>query len=158
MIKINVFISDKTWKKNIRRPENYLKRKLAILKKNVFFKKKKLEFSILLSKSSEVKKLNKKFRKKNKTTDVLSFPFYNSKELKKKIKENRKVYIGDIIININKIKKNLKDKKIFIKNFDKLWIHGLLHLFGYDHKKNKEFKKMSKTETKLLSLISKNAE
>ena len=40
MIKINVFISDKTWKENIRRPENYLKRKLAILKKNVFFKKK----------------------------------------------------------------------------------------------------------------------
>ena len=68
------------------------------------------------------------------------------------------MYIGDIIININKIKKNLKDKKIFIKNFDKLWIHGLLHLFGYDHKKNKEFKKMSKTQTKLLNLISKNAE
>ena len=113
-----------------------------------------MEFSILLSKNSEVKKFNRKFRKKDKTTDVLSFPFYNSKELKKNLKKNSRVYIGDIIININKIKINLKDQKFFMKNFDKLWVHGLLHLFGYDHIKNKDYEKMRKIETKFLNLIS----
>ena len=42
MIKINVIVSDNAWKKNIPKPENYLKKKLTILKKkDIFFKKKK---------------------------------------------------------------------------------------------------------------------
>ena len=41
-----------------------------------------------------------------------------------------------------------------MKNFDKLWVHGLLHLFGYDHIKNKDYEKMRKIETKFLNLIS----
>ena len=36
---------------------------------------------------------------------------------------------------------------------NKLWIHGLIHLFGYDHKKDKEFNIMSKIEKKFLSYI-----
>ena len=158
MINVEVVSDNKHWKKKLKKNSTFFNKLVKFFPKKYQFKNKKVSLTLLLSNNKNIKKLNKKFRKKNKTTDVLSFPFYNSKELKKNIKENRKVYIGDIIININKIKKNLKDKKIFIKNFDKLWIHGLLHLFGYDHKKNKEFKKMSKTETKLLNLISKNAE
>ena len=66
---------------------------------------------MLLSNTKEIKKLNSKFRKKNKSTDVLSFPFYNKKNLKKKIKNEKEIYLGDIIINLNKIrsKKNMKN-------------------------------------------------
>ena len=92
-----------------------------------------------------MKILNKKFRKKNKSTDVLSFPFYGNKILNKKLKKENEIYLGDIIINLNKVnsKKNLK---LFKLEFDKLWIHGLVHLFGHDHKKEKDFKKMNKIE------------
>ena len=96
--------------------------------------------------------MNKKFRKKNKTTDVLSFPFYTKKELKKKIKNSREIYLGDIIINLNKIK-NKDNKTNFIIEFNKLWIHGLVHLFGYDHKKNFDFLQMSKVEKKFISYL-----
>ena len=73
-------------------------------------KKIKFLYSITLWTDKEIKNLNKKFRKKNKTTDILSFPFQTKKEFKKKLKL-KEIYIGDIIINLNKIKsKNVKKK------------------------------------------------
>ena len=65
------------------------------------FKKKHIFFNIMLSGNKEIKDLNIKFRKKNKATDVLSFPFHTKKDLKKKLKVFREVYLGDIVININ---------------------------------------------------------
>ena len=100
---------------------------------------------MLLSGDYEIKKLNKKFRKKNKSTDVLSFPFYKKKQLKIKLKKEKEIYLGDIIINLNKIKAQEDKKKIQLE-LNKLWIHGLTHLFGHDHKKNKDFINMSKIE------------
>ena len=43
------------------------------------YRKKIFFCTLLLSGDFEIKKLNKKFRKKNRSTDVLSFPFYNKK-------------------------------------------------------------------------------
>ena len=65
MIKINVFVINKKWKKYIKNPDYYLKRKIFVLKKkNKFFTNKKLEFSIRLAGGQEIKKLNNSFRKK----------------------------------------------------------------------------------------------
>ena len=58
---------------------------------------------MLLSGNKEIKKINKKFRKKNKITDVLSFPFYEKREIKKFLKKKNSFYLGDIIINLDKI-------------------------------------------------------
>ena len=76
---------------------------------------------------------------------MLSFPFYEKSKLKNKFKNEKEVYLGDIIINLSKIK-NKKNKKKFILEFNKLWIHGLVHLFCYNHIKIKEFKEMKKIE------------
>ena len=116
------------------------------------FKKNQIFFTILLSGNKEIKDLNKKFRKKNKTTDILSFPYHTKVELNKKLKTEKDIYLGDIIINLYKIKdKNIK--KNFRIEFDRLWIHGLMHLFGYVHKKNKDFEKMNKIEKKYFNLV-----
>ena len=109
--------------------------------------------TLLLSESREIKVLNKKFRNKDLATDVLSFPFFDRKELKKKLKNDKEIYLGDIIINLNKVKFK-KDSKKFHLEFNKLWIHGLVHLFGYDHKKDKDFFEMLKIEKRLLSYLS----
>ena len=108
--------------------------------------------TLLLSSNQEIKKLNKKFRKKNKSTDVLSFPFHNKRNLKIKLKKEKEIYLGDIIINFNKVKYK-KDLNLFKLQFDKLWVHGLVHLFGHDHKNEKDFKKMSRLETDYLKFI-----
>ena len=149
MIKIDVIVKDKTWLKFIKNPESYLKRKIKIIQRDKFFKKKKYQFSVLLSGTKEIKYLNKKFRKKNKTTDILSFPSLNKKDLKIFSKLNSEIYLGDIIINYKKM--NTSSEKLFKRHFDKLWIHGLIHLFGYDHKKDGNYKKMNTIENKLLN-------
>jgi len=151
MIKINVIINNINWHSYIKNPNNYIDRKIKKLnlKEEKFFKK-SIFCTLLLSGSKEIKNLNKKFRKKNKSTDVLSFPFQAKSDLKKKLKNKREneVYLGDIIINLNKIR-----KKSFKKNFDRLWIHGLVHLLGHDHKKEKDFFRMSKIEKEYFEKI-----
>ena len=153
MIKINVITNNFNWYRFIKIPNNYIERKTKKLNfKNKNYKKNIIFCTLLLSNTKVIKKLNSKFRKKNKSTDVLSFPFYNEKNLKKKIKNKKEIYLGDIIINLNKIrsKKNIKNFKL---EFDKLWIHGLVHLFGYDHKKEKDYRKMSVVEKNYLKYI-----
>ncbi len=88
-----------------------------------------------------MKKLNNKFRKKNKTTDVLSFPI--------KIQNKNRLYVGDIALSYEIIKHRSKETNFFLE-FDKMWIHGYLHLIGYDHKKTKDFQKMLRKEKLIL--------
>ncbi len=153
MIKINVILNNIIWKKYIKNPHRFIDKKIELLnKKNKLYKKNNLICSLLLSGTTEIKKLNKKFRNKNKSTDVLSFPFYEKKQLNDIIKSEKEVYLGDIIINLSKIK-NKKNKTRFQQELNKLWIHGLVHLFGYQHKKNKDFNSMDKMEKKYLKFI-----
>ena len=153
MIKINVITRNQNWQDFIKNPEVYVDRKIEKLNiKEKIFSKNIIFCTLLLSGNKEIKYLNKKFRKKNKSTDVLSFPFQTKKEFQKLLKKNKEIYIGDIIVNLNKIK-NKKSLKLFKMEFDRLWIHGLVHLFGYDHKKEKDYLKMSKTEKKYINSI-----
>ena len=153
MIKINVVTNNISWQSYIKNPNSFIEKKIKNLnKKNKDYKKKNIFCTLLLSGNNEIKKLNKKFRKKDKTTDVLSFPFYNKKELKDKLKKEKEIYLGDIIINFNKIK-NKSNIASFKIEFNKLWIHVLVHLFGHDHKKNKDFANMQRVEKKFLSYL-----
>tara|TARA_B100001996_G_scaffold298499_1_gene238877 strand:- start:88 stop:534 length:447 start_codon:yes stop_codon:yes gene_type:complete len=146
MIKANVILDYSKWKNKIKDPNKYFKKKFRKLSKNPYFKKKKQEFSILLTNNKKMKNLNYKFRKKNKTTDVLSFPFKNY--------TNKNLYIGDIAISYEIINKRSKLSNFFLE-FDKMWIHGYFHLIGYNHKKLKDFKKMSKKENLVLNYFHK---
>ena len=146
MIKANVISENLSWKKIIKKPNNYLEKRLKILSKAPLFKKKSHEFSILLTNNKKMKYFNLKFRKKNKTTDVLSFPI--------KIKEKKKLYVGDIAISYEIIKERSKKTNFFLE-FDKMWIHGYLHLVGHDHKKLNDFKKMFKKEKLILKYFHK---
>ena len=94
----------------------------------------------------EIKKLNKKFRKKNKATDVLSF------------KLNEGNSLGEIIICPEVVKENAKkylpagrQADAFKKEMIKVFVHGILHLLGYDHEKSeKEAKTMELKQNKYL--------
>ena len=142
MIKANVILGYSVWKSKIKKPENYIRAKLKKLSKYSLFKNKKHEFTIFLTSSNKMKKLNKKFRKKNNPTDVLSFPI------------NEKAYIGDIALSFEIINERSKLTN-FNFEFDKMWLHGYLHLIGYDHKKIKDFKKMNRKENLILNYLKK---
>tara|TARA_B100001175_G_C19246426_1_gene512534 strand:+ start:222 stop:662 length:441 start_codon:yes stop_codon:yes gene_type:complete len=146
MIKANVLVDFPKWKKKIKNPEKYIQIKIKKLNKIYSFVNKKQEFSILLTSKKKMKNLNYKFRKKNKSTDVLSFPLNN-------ILRND-IYIGDIAIGFEFVDKK-SDISKFQYEFDKLWIHGYLHLIGYDHKNIKDYKKMIKKEILLFKNLNK---
>ena len=116
MIKVNVEINNKSWRKKIKNPKKYFSQKLKKISKVVkFFSKKSVTFTILLTSSLKIKKLNKKFRNLNKSTDVLSFPFYSKNDLER-IKK-KKLYIGDIAASYEII--NFRSKKTLSLNLIK---------------------------------------
>ena len=105
----------------------------------------------MLSNNLNIKKLNKNFRNKNKSTDILSFRSDD------KIKISKQTYLGDIIISYNYIDRprsqNLNDfKEKLIKTF----IHGFLHLLGFDHDKDRDYIKMLNEEKKIYQSITLN--
>ncbi len=144
MTSADVVLDYYLWKKKIKNPKIYIKKKLIKLNKLKLFKKKSKNHTIFLTNNKKMRELNKKFRNKNKTTDVLSFPFHN------KTNYNKNIYLGDIAINYEIINKRSKNSNFFIE-FDKMWIHGYLHLLGHNHKKKKDFIKMKKLENLILN-------
>jgi len=98
MIRVNVEINNKYWLTKIINPKKYFRKRVHKIKKLIkFINGKNVTFTILLTNSSNIKKLNKKFRNKNKTTDVLSFPYFEKKKLKYIKQKN--FYLGDIAIS-----------------------------------------------------------
>ena len=151
MISIDVVSESSLWNKKIKKKVLFFNLLVSLFPKKYKFIGKKITLTILLSNNKNIKKLNKDFRKKNKSTDVLSFP------LEKKLNLKKSNYLGDIIISyefMNK-RKNLNYPS-FKEKVIKTFIHGFLHLLGFDHIKNKDYLKMLKEEERIYqSVISK---
>ena len=141
MINVNVFSNEKAWSQRLKGKELFFKKICKAFPKRYKFPDKKVNLTLMLSNNKDIKKLNKDFRNKNKPTDVLSFP------LEKKLNLKKNLYLGDIVISYEFMNnpKNLKNLE-FKNNVTKIFIHGFLHLLGYDHVKMKDFKKMIKEE------------
>ena len=141
MIKISVFSEEKAWSKRLKNTDIFFKKICSAFPKKYKFSNKKVSLSLLLSNNKNIKKLNKHFRKKNKSTDILSFP------LNKKIKFSKNSYLGDIIISYNYLDKpKSQDLDSFKQKTIKVFIHGFLHLLGFNHIKNKDYFKMLREE------------
>mgnify|MGYP005997114391 FL=1 len=151
MINISVFSEEKAWSRRLKNKEIFFIKICQAFPKKYKFLGKEVSLTVLLSNNKKIKKLNKNFRKKDKSTDILSFPF------NKKTRISKKTYIGDIIISYNFIDKPKTQKLImFKKKLIKIFIHGFLHLLGFDHLKNKDYNRMLVEEDKIYqSVISK---
>ena len=150
MIRINVISEEKSWSKKLKKKESLFNNICKHFPKKFRFLNKKVYLTLLLSNNKNIKILNKKFRKKNRHTDILSFPSGQ------KTKNLKKIYLGDIIISYNHMNKpkdlsNFEFKKKTIKIF----IHGYLHLLGYDHNNFKGYQKMYREEKKVFKSIKK---
>ena len=148
MISVNVFSEEKAWSKKIKNKDIFFKKVCKAFPKKYKFSNKKVSFTLLLSNNKNIKKLNKVFRNKNKPTDILSFP------LDKKTKFSKNIYLGDIIISYNYLDKpKSQDLKLFKEKVIKIFIHGFLHLLGFDHSKNKDYSKMLREENFLFKSV-----
>ena len=111
------------------------------LKKSLFLLKiKQAEISLAFVSVQEITRLNRIYLCRNYATDVLSFSYY--------FKNN--FLSGEIIICWPVVRKNAQKEKVSeITELKRVLVHGLLHLCGYDHKKNKESLLMSKKEQEI---------
>ena len=148
MINIDVLSDEKAWSKKIKKKELFFREICNFFPRKYRFPNKKITLSLLLSNNKFIKKLNKNFRNKNKSTDILSFP------LAKKTKISKKTYIGDIIISYNFMNKpKSQNIKNFKKKVIKTFIHGYLHLLGFDHIKDRDYKRMLSEEEKIYKSV-----
>ena len=148
MINVEVVSENSLWLKKIKKKNIFFNSIVSLFPKKYKFIKKKVSLTILLSNNKNIKKLNKKFRNKNKSTDILSFPS------EKKFNIKKSSYLGDIVISYEFMNKPKTLNNLEFKNkVIKIFIHGFLHLLGYDHIKLKDFKKMLKEEEKIYEVI-----
>jgi len=89
---------------------------------------KNCEISVAYLDKEDLRELNKRYRNLDRTTNVLSF-----------IYETKPILRGEIIIS----RYSVEEKK---ESFLKLYIHGLLHIIGFDHIKKSDREKMRKKE------------
>jgi len=148
MISVNVVSEGNLWSKKIKKENIFFNSLVKTFPKKYRFIKNNVSLTILLSNNKNIKKLNKKFRNKNKSTDVLSFPSEKKLDIKKS------PYIGDIVISYEFMNKPKILSILEFKNkVTKIFIHGFLHLLGYDHIKLKDFKKMLIEEERIFKTI-----
>ena len=148
MISVDVVSEEKNWSKKIKRKEFFFYKICRSFPKKYQFINKNISLTLMLSNNNSIKKLNKKFRNRDKSTDILSFPF------QKKIRLKNNLYIGDIIISYDFMNKPKNQKiKLFKEKVIKTFIHGFLHLIGFDHIKIKDYMKMYKEEQKIYQSV-----
>ena len=103
--------------------------------------------TVHLCDDKEIKALNKQFRGKNKATDVLSFEAGEG--------AFAIPVLGDIVISIETARRQAKAASHgLLEELTVLFVHGILHLLGYDHEKSDaEAVKHAEAEMFLLSML-----
>ena len=97
-----------------------------------FLKEKNISISLAAVSEEEIKKLNSEYRNKEEETDVLSFAEYENKKELEGAGDN--VYLGEIILCYNYIKKiTEKEQGNLEKELAKIISHGILHLLALEH-------------------------
>ncbi len=110
------------------------------------------QWTVLLTSDAAVRRLNNDFRGIDKPTNVLSFPHFTRPQLVKTNKGREVVYVGDIAIAYQYVVAEARSEhKILLNHVTHLMIHGLLHLFGYDHQANAPAVRMERLERKRMA-------
>ena len=146
-IKVDFFSESKKWPRRIPKIKTITKK--TINRMRSYFKDDyTIELNIILTDKSKMIKLNKTYKNKRSDTDVLTFITKNSN------KNVGKILYCDIFFSIDTIEKFIHKNKVSIyDHLNHLLIHSLLHINGYNHKKNLDFNKMKKEEIKILGLF-----
>ncbi|MEG1581986.1 MAG: rRNA maturation RNase YbeY [Clostridia bacterium] len=122
----------------------------------------KIEVSLTMISSKDMRAVNKRTRENDKVTDVLSFPslhikageiinFKSEESIISMDYDTNKLLLGDILICKTVARRQAKEYENSLTfELIKLTIHSLLHLLGYDHIKDSDFKIMKEKEEKYM--------
>ena len=109
--------------------------------------KESLYFDVIVVDDQQMQKINKQFRKKDKSTDVITFALRDASS------SVNTPLLGEIYLALDYIQK--VSKKSFNEEFILAFIHGILHLLGYDHDDKKKEEVMFSLQNKILQKVCK---
>lgn len=107
------------------------------------------ELSLVFTNDEAIKAINAQWRNKDKATNVLSFPAFDVEP-----NEEPDVMLGDIIIAYETVEREAaEENKPFDHHLTHLFVHGLLHLLGYDHENDEDAEIMEALEREILAKL-----
>jgi probable rRNA maturation factor len=147
----------------IRNTQRKIKLDIDAIKKDVqtildALKYSDFDMGILFTTNATIHEYNKKYRNQDKPTDILSFPFHTTLKAGERIhpKYPEDKNLGDLIIAPEYVMHDLaKWNTTFEKHMQRLLVHGICHLLGYDHIEDADYKIMHKKEMFLLKKLQK---
>lgn len=106
------------------------------------------KISLIIVNDKKIQKINKEFRGFDKPTDVISFEYMEDSSA---VHGGDEILVGDIFISLDTAKRQAKERDHSLqKELEVLFVHGLLHVFGFDHNDDKEEAEMEKWAKKIL--------
>jgi probable rRNA maturation factor len=118
------------------------------------------ELSVTVVSDGEIRELNRDYRGNDKVTDVLSFPqFEDHEELLDDLiysaeEQDNVTLVGDVVICFDQAARQAEEYGTgMTREMLYLFVHSIMHLFGYDHMEEDEKKIMRAREEKVLSII-----
>lgn len=163
MINIDIEVKSKKWKLEPQIEEfvELVVRKIIPLTdlKKILTPNFVLELSVSLVSDAQIKKISRDFRNKDKATNVLSFGVFDENllrhiGLKKMLGRQKYLFLGDVVIAYETLKKEaLEQKKSFKDHLTHLILHSILHLIGFDHEEEKMAEEMESLEIKILKKL-----
>lgn len=107
--------------------------------------------SVSLVDNEFIHKMNKEYRGIDRPTDVISFAFLDNEDRESLYKSKEPVCLGDIYISVEKAKEQAKEYGHSLnRELSFLFVHGLLHLLGYDHMNEEDEKVMFRLQDEIL--------
>lgn len=157
-----VVSDDESWPENVAEAADAVfDAAIGYLQKNKLGEKigflKPVVVNLCLSNNQNVRKLNAEFRGLDKPTNVLSFANIDDEDFVSELKTAQEAEIGDIIIALETLQEEANQKNIALEHhFAHLLVHGILHLFGYDHQNDDDAEEMEQIEIEILKQLNIN--
>jgi probable rRNA maturation factor len=164
MICLNIHVtaaSDK-WKRAfprmLRKIEQAAAAAFVAARRPAAFAGRNLELDLTLTDDKTIKDLNHTYRGKKEPTNVLSFPQFEVRKLRKPMLKDypadEAIPLGDVVIAWQTVKRECKEQKKELENHViHLVVHGTLHILGYDHMNAKDAKVMERLECDILESL-----
>ena len=129
---------------------------LDVVAEDISFLQKDKEYllNVCLSDDENIRALNKEFRGMDKPTNVLSFANIDDEFFEDILSEETSIELGDIMIALETMQRESEETAVSFENhFCHLWLHGFLHILGYDHIDDEDAEEMESLEIKILEKL-----
>jgi len=105
--------------------------------------------NIILATDADLRKMNHQYLGRDVPTDVMAFPMCGDEHLRA-----GDTITGEIYVSLDRAREQAREYSVtFVQEVERLVIHGLLHLCGYDHEKGEEAGRMRAREDHFLETV-----